>query len=538
MTPRRARAILWVTLFCGVLTTPRCVRATLAPDPGALFPETQRPNSHEDSLAALLPPSLADDLADAPIDPRAYILGPGDRLSISEWGMVNGSRVVTVSPEGDVLVPGAGVTHVGGLTLDVGRAQLESFVRAQIRNSRVAVQLVGVRRFKVYVVGSVLKPQAIRATATLRVAEVIERAGGFSAEGARRGILLRHADSTSQRVDLVAFSRVGRLDANPYVREGDVVLVPPRDASVLIEGAVGHTGTYDLMPDDTVGDLLALAAGALEGSELSRLEYYRFEGGDRPTGPFYLDATTPEGRGFRLHDGDRFYLRRSSEWKRNVTAQIDGEVLFPGPYALRPGETLRDVLLRAGGFTPSADSSAISLERQNLPTSATDETYAMERIDQTQLRDEDIAYWRLLRASRTGLRPINLATRPRDSDVILMSGDHILVPRRASQVRVMGEVRFPGLQDFHPASTVNSYVQLAGGFTGKADTGHLRLSRLRAWHTFHASGDDLVEDGDVIWVTERPRGKSWVFIRDTVGVLAQLATVYLVIHNTGSTSAK
>ena len=58
----------------------------------------------------------------APVDnvPVAadYVVGPGDRFTLSLWGKVNGSFPLTVGPDGKVVLPRAGAVTVWGQTLE------------------------------------------------------------------------------------------------------------------------------------------------------------------------------------------------------------------------------------------------------------------------------------------------------------------------------------------------------------------------------------------------------------------------------------
>jgi protein involved in polysaccharide export with SLBB domain len=501
-----------------------------APAFPAIAPETPA----ESTAVRAVSPSL-DDLADVPINPSEYVVGPGDRLAVTTWGRVNTLRTVIVTPEGDIVVPGAGAAHVGGMSLVAARERIASLVRSQLLGTHVDVHLEGVRRFKVYVLGSVVRPQAIRAAATLRVSEVIDRAGGLTKDAAQRGILLKRADGSVVGVDLIGFQRTGTLNANPLVREGDAILVPARGAVFTIEGAVGYSGIYDLVPGDSLGTAFALAGGTFPGAELERVEYYRFlEGQQR--GPFLVDATRPDARRMPLEDGDRVFVRRSIEWHRDASVSIGGEVLYPGTYVIASGETVGGVIARAGGFTSFADSSAISVDRPVPPSPAYEEVRPFEKLDPTRLRDSDLEMLRLTGLTRPGFIPVNLRDRPGDRALSLRAGDRLEVPRVTQQVRVAGEVRKPGLVPYRPGATAKDYVLAAGGFTAYADKRHVRVSKLRGWHTIEAAGTGPLEQGDVVWVLRKPRSDAWSRIRDAIGIVASLATVYLVVQRSSGTS--
>jgi protein involved in polysaccharide export with SLBB domain len=48
-------------------------------------------------------------------------------------------------------------------------------------------------------------------------------------------------------------------------------------------------------------------------------------------------------------------IKQIPQWADHGTVELRGEVRFPGTYPIRPGETLSQVIERAGGLTESAD---------------------------------------------------------------------------------------------------------------------------------------------------------------------------------------
>lgn len=53
-----------------------------------------------------------------------------------------------------------------------------------------------------------------------------------------------------------------------------------------------------------------------------------------------------------------------SEMSADIKAQVSGEVMFPGVYALNPGDRVIDAIAAAGGIGPNADLSGINLSKR------------------------------------------------------------------------------------------------------------------------------------------------------------------------------
>src|SRR5690606_16187626 len=77
-----------------------------------------------------------------------------------------------------------------------------------------------------------------------------------------RNVLLKRRDGNEVTVDIARYLSTGEKDANPYVRDGDVINVPAykvAERAVFVNGAVPFAGAYDHRPDDTLLDLLNVA---------------------------------------------------------------------------------------------------------------------------------------------------------------------------------------------------------------------------------------------------------------------------------------
>ena len=142
---------------------------------------------------------------------------------------------------------------------------------------------------------------------------------------------------------------------------------------VEISGDVRAPGVYPLENQMRVSDLiraggnLAEAAYALE-AELTR---YSVTGGRERTIDVVkvdLDAIRrgDESADLMLREYDYLIINRVPEWDDTWTVSLEGEVQFPGEYRVRRGETLRDVLQRAGGLTNDAYPDGAVFLRESL----------------------------------------------------------------------------------------------------------------------------------------------------------------------------
>jgi protein involved in polysaccharide export with SLBB domain len=470
------------------------------------------------------------------VDPDTYRVGPGDEFAFRHSDLLD-PKILRVSPAGAILFPDAGAVFVAGLTLREAEAKVRESLRSYVRGKGLVFTLYRPRRFRLPVLGEVLRPGVVTVTAPVRASEAIEEAGGVVPGGARRGIVVRRGGD-SLLVDLVRYGNAGDLSGNPLVFETDVVFVPATGRYVEILGAVPHPGSYDLVSGDRVSDLIALAGGPLPRAALDRVELERFDpmrGSERRTIAISAAGGFPGGAtDLDLRDRDRLLIPGRGRTSEGAVVEVAGEVAHPGPYSIREGvDGARSLIARAGGLTELADVSRARIERR--AESAGRDTAFLRLADEHQelLTEEERRYVKLHARERgavsADLSPV-LAGAGSSSDIALLGGDRIVIPRRYPSVSVQGEVRSPGLVPYEAGRRAGDYVRAAGGFTDRAAKGHMRVTVARTGQQMKPGEVGAIRPGDTIWVPAKAERSKWAVLRDVLTTAAQIATVYLVIH--------
>ena len=175
--------------------------------------------------------------------------------------------------------------------------------------------------------------------------------------------------------------------------------------------------------------------------------------------------------------------------------RVGGEVNAPGVYRVNPGETLRDVVVRAGGLTPHSYLYASLLTRESTRHAEEEQlrqsTEQMQRElisryanatpqagqtgadQQTQLAMHQASLARLLSIRPTGRVVLEIqpdaATATDIPDFSLEDGDTFYIPPRLSTVQVAGAVYNANAFRHEPDKRLVSYVNDAGGTTREAD---------------------------------------------------------------------
>jgi protein involved in polysaccharide export with SLBB domain len=260
---------------------------------------------------------------------------------------------------------------------------------------------------------------------------------------------------------------------------------------------------------------------------------------------------------------------RVPENKQTKLVRLDGELEAAGIYRAQPGQRLRDLVMQAGGLTPSAylygaeftrESARVEQQqRLDMMIAQTEQQVARQtaQMAQSARTSEEVTAARAVletqRASLDKLRQLRadgrivLNLHPNDQavdaipDVTLEDGDQFFVPSRPIVVNVVGDVYNQGSFIQQPGKTVATYLRSAGGPTRDADKGRIFVVRANgavvskdAASHFWAGGFEsmVLMPGDSIVVPEQTnkgsllRGiKDWSQILGNLGLAAAAINV-------------
>jgi protein involved in polysaccharide export with SLBB domain len=460
------------------------------------------------------------------IDPSEYVVGTGDELSIDIWGQIYVQHVLTVTPEGDLLIPRVGKVYVGEKPLTAVKEVIRRAVLRAYRNAQVTVTLVRLRKVKVVVAGAVKSPGTYSVYANTRVSEVIQEAGGFLENSSRRNIVLTRADSSILAVDVFRTERLGDRRRDPYVFGADAIFVPTTEEhvnTVSIYGAVKSGGRFEYAPSDSL---------------LLRAELIRFNTDNLTTNTIPVDLKgllTGNSRGdnLPLMPDDRVFVRTLPKFHRKDQVTVEGEVYYPGVYHIEEDKTkLSEVIARAGGFTPDASLAEAEMVRSYHVVDP--EFERLKNIPVADMTQSEYDYFRLRSREKPGRVACDfeklLGERLSQYDVTLKSGDVINMPPRSMVVNVSGSVIKPGLVPYEPSGDYRYYIDRAGGFSWKARKNKILIVKGQTGERMKPSGRRKIDPGDTILVPEKPERDYWKLFKDTMLVLGNVATIYLVIQ--------
>lgn len=261
-----------------------------------------------------------------------------------------------------------------------------------------------------------------------------------------------------------------------------------RQKTVHIQGSIRFPGTYPMTENMVAKDLVLLAGGFTESSLGRDAEITRYDltaNRERVALHIQTDLLTENPT---LLEGDSLRIQQIPLWTEKENIDILGEVIHPGTYTILPGETLLDILERAGGLTAQAYPHGAIFSRADL------RTLEAQRLDELRTEIESDLAASLLESSNTrkqvndsqaakilnnidtvrplGRMVINLPKiiqHPNELDFQLIDGDNINIPRYKPSITVVGEVQYPTSHFFDKSLSVKDYLERSGGLKRNAD---------------------------------------------------------------------
>ncbi|WP_274014875.1 SLBB domain-containing protein [Vibrio parahaemolyticus] len=278
----------------------------------------------------------------------------------------------------------------------------------------------------------------------------------------------------------------------------------PQIAEVF--GEVKHPGRYPITPRMTISTLIGAAGGLTYNAftinaELARtvinskderasINVERIDLRQAIQGSTADDAIIV-GR-------DRLNILEKPNVKLQSTVTLQGEVRFPGTYTVRQGETLGELLERAGGLTEFAHPQgaiftreALRLQEQKLlnqyaadmRAETAKKTFRADSNMGSVISDPDKTLKFVEEASRSkalGRMVVQLnriLKDERSADFMLEDGDFLFVPTFRNTVSIMGEVQVPITYLLDNKLDVDDYLNKAGGAKKQADEDRIFVVR-------------------------------------------------------------
>lgn len=388
--------------------------------------------------------------------PPNYRLGPGDEVIIDIWGTNQATIRDHVSPDGYISINDIGLVYLNGMTVaeagDYLRKELNKIyagIDSDNPSSQIKVTLGNSRTIQVNVMGEVLRPGTYALSSFATAFHALYRAGGVSNIGSLRALQVVRGGKKIATVDVYDFIMKGKISDDIRLQEGDVIIVPPYEALVKIEGNVKRPMKYEMKNDENVATLLKYAGGFSGDAYTRSLRMVRQNGKEYQV--YTIDDI--DYSVFQLKDGDVLTAEAILDRFENKL-EIKGAVYRPGIYQFGGSlNTVRQLVEKADGLMGDAFTGRAVLhrERENL-------TREVIQVD---------------------IKGIMNGTQP---DIPLQRNDVLYIPsihdlEDLGSIIVFGEVARPGEYTYADNTTLEDIIIQAGGLKESASTVRVDISR-------------------------------------------------------------
>ena len=234
-----------------------------------------------------------------------YLLGPGDSVSISVYGVPELSPAdYVLDATGAISLPFIDEVNLLGLSAREARVKIATVYESTIlKNAQVVLSVKSFRSQTINVFGAVNHPGAYPLNSSTRIIDVLSLVGGLTEKAVPQAIVRRPSATPIKatepslgsqedkprdaipgpvpaqlsygtiEIDLAKLLNDGDLSLNIQVLGGDVITIPERQQQfVFVLGDVKNGGAFEIKKDEqlTVQRALALSGGFLTTAKPSK----------------------------------------------------------------------------------------------------------------------------------------------------------------------------------------------------------------------------------------------------------------------------
>lgn len=298
---------------------------------------------------------------------------------------------------------------------------------------------------RVILEGAVNRPGIYELSSGLSLAQLLKKADGLKPEAYLERAYIKRTLPNLEK-EFISFDPKtiinGKSDI-PLLKE-DSIMIQNRsefitNQYVTINGNVKNPGTILYRKGLKLTDVLALSGGLNEQAAGHHIEISRIIKNTSDsvanqlveTFTINLDNTGQSTQDIELQPLDYINVPRLVNFRPLGNISVNGEVLFPGDYAVQKrDETALDFIQRAGGLSPYGSLESAQIYRNRI------------RVD--------------LDLTQSTIDPVS------NKSMILLPGDSIYIPRIISFVQVSGAVNNPQFVSYQ-GRRFKYYINSAGG---------------------------------------------------------------------------
>lgn len=442
------------------------------------------------------------------INPQYHIL-PGDRVMVNAWGAVTINDVFAVDTQGNIFLPTVGPVRLGGVESRNLTAAVRNAIHAVYRGTfGVYTNLLTASPVAVFVTGGVPRPGRYAGIPSDSVLFFLDQSGGIDAQnGSYRTLQVIRQGNPIAELDLYDFLLRGTI-VTPQFEDGDTILVGRRGRVVEVQRPGRETMYVELASsvDATGQQVLDVVTGGARNNQITLR-------GMRDGHSFARTLPADELARMPLADGDVLSFRQDAQ-PEQIVIHLEGEFRGPSELAVQRGTRLLDLLNYVPVDPELAHTEAIHIRRERIRAEQRQALReSLDRLERTtmlaladtatesEIRVREAEMVRQFVDRARNIEPLGLmvtSSAGRELNVILADGDTVVIPSRTNVIEVVGEVQIAQAVMYRPDLSARDYVQMAGGFSRRANRDEVLIRRANAeiliggWDTPIQPGDQVM----------------------------------------------
>lgn len=376
--------------------------------------------------------------------PVNYILGPGDEIEVSVYGVQIFNATLPVSVEGKIDIPNVGQIAVMGMTIEAATRKIRTAISniystVKSGQSQVGISLSKVRTIKITIIGS-KQPGNYSVSSLSTVYNALYLAGGPGKNGSYRNIELLRNNVVYKKIDIYRFLVYGDQSDNVGLKDNDVIRIPTYSLRVTLAGEVKRPGVFEMKTSENFKDLLNFASGFSEFAYTASVNVIQ-----KTDKEFKVrDIKASEFGTYKPLSGDEYKVTKILNRFEN-RIKILGAVFRPDTYSFYEGMKISDLIKKAEGLTEDAYT-----KRAKIVRVKNDLTTEMLQVNLDEAFSGNTA-----------------------ADIVLNKEDvvtiySILEFEEDYKITIDGEIKKPGIYQYQQNLTLNDLLIEAGGLLGSS----------------------------------------------------------------------
>jgi len=285
-------------------------------------------------------PTTFAPVTDVPV-PSDYMVGPGDVIKVQLYGKESNEYSLTINRDGTVQIPDLGPVSVAGLSFSDLRQELSKRIKQQMIGIESNITMGELRSIRIFIAGDAYKPGSYTVSSLSTITQALFVAGGVNEIGSLRNVQVKRSGKLIGSFDLYDLLLRGDASGDINLRSGDVVFIPSIGGLVSVAGEVQRPAIYELKKNETIADVINMAAGIKQGAYPRNSSIERYNANGLKT-IINVDLTSANGNNTLAKARDYIRVKNASNQYEDAIT-IVGAVVRPGKYQWKQ-QRISDVL--------------------------------------------------------------------------------------------------------------------------------------------------------------------------------------------------